>query len=347
MVVFLGIEILGLVQRVALVTDVFQVVVELHLAGEGEADGDDDAQSDDDKRVTVVCVVVYPFYSLEYLLVVPPLVLPQEMRQENQHEEGVADEREGGEHTELLEQVALGEEESDEGPDGGEAAEADGQGLFLQHLLHVAHKALMDNDMQAVTERDAQHHGADAEGHQRHTALNPVHARQREKGAVGHGQHVLPGDIEALEAETEDNQDNQQRDADCEVDVARHDAVVVARAHHAAVHQHFDVGVRFLEFTDTVVDMVHQLAAQFSVERLEIRGDVDECHRAVGAEEVSVDESETQTGGEVGHQVLAEVERVGGHHIGDGAGLVVHDQLVVVGHRLVGVGDGRVELGVH
>ena len=195
-------------QRIALVADMLQVVVELHLSGEEEPDDDDETQPNDDERVAVVGVVVDALNALEYLLVMLLILLAQEVRQEDEGEEGVADEGEGGKEAEVLEQVALREEQPEERADGGEAAEAYRHGLLLEHLLHVAHKALVDNDMQAVAECDAQNHGADAEGHQRHSALDPVHAGQGEEGAVGHGQHVLPDDVGAFEADTQHDKDD-------------------------------------------------------------------------------------------------------------------------------------------
>ena len=58
MVVFLLIQIPGLLESLALISDMFQVIVELHLAGKDEPNQNDNTQYYDNDRVTVVRIVI-------------------------------------------------------------------------------------------------------------------------------------------------------------------------------------------------------------------------------------------------------------------------------------------------
>ena len=112
------------------------------------------------------------------------------------------------------------------------------------------------------------------------------------------------------------------------------------------MHQHLHIWMRFVELLDAVAEMIDQFPAFLGVECLEIWGDKDQCHGAVGAEQMPVDEGEAHAAGDVGHQALAQSKRVGGDQLRDHAGFVVHDQLVIACHGLVSVGDGGIESGV-
>ena len=105
--------------------------------------------------------------------------------------------------------------------------------------------------------------------------------------------------------------------------------------------------MRLTELLHTMVEMADEFMAGLRIKSLEIRGDEHQRHRAVGAEEVAVDEGEAHAAGDVGHQALAQSQRVGGDQLGGHSGFVVHDHLVVARHRLVGVRNGGVETGVH
>ena len=72
------------------------------------------------------------------------------------------------------------------------------------------------------------------------------------------------------------------------------------------MHQYFHLRMRFVELLDAVAEMIDQFSAFLRIESLEIRGDKDQCHRAVGAEEMSVDKGETHAAGDVWHQTLAQ-----------------------------------------
>ena len=90
------------------------------------------------------------------------------------------------------------------------------------------------------------------------------------------------------------------------------------------MHQHLHIRMHFVELLDAVAEMIDQFPAFLGVESLEIGGDKDQCHRTVGAEQVSVDEGEAHAAGDVGHQALAQSQRIGGDQLGDHASLVVH-----------------------
>ena len=97
-------------------------------------------------------------------------------------------------------------EETEERAHRGETSEANRLRLLGEHLLHTSHKALMYNYMQTIANGHAQYHRSNAQRHQRHASLYPIHAGQREKGAVYHGQEILPDHTEAAEAHTKNQQ---------------------------------------------------------------------------------------------------------------------------------------------
>ena len=74
----------------------------------------------------------------------------QEVRQEYQCVEGAADQGEGGKQAEVPQQVALREEQAQEGADRGQATQYHGRGFFLEHLFHIFHVIVVDQHVQAV-----------------------------------------------------------------------------------------------------------------------------------------------------------------------------------------------------
>ena len=67
------------------------------------------------------------------------------------------------------------------------------------------------------------------------------------------------------------------------------------------MHQYFHLRMCFVELLDAVAEMVDQFSAFLGIESLEIRGDKDQCHRTIGAEEMSVDKGEAHAARDVGH----------------------------------------------
>ena len=88
------------------------------------------------------------------------LVLAQEMRQEHQGEEGVANQGEGGEQAEIPEQVTFRKEQAHEGAYRGDAAHEYGRALIPEHFFCIAHVVIVDEHMQAVADGYTQHNGA-------------------------------------------------------------------------------------------------------------------------------------------------------------------------------------------
>ena len=100
------------------------------------------------------------------------------MRQENEGEQGAAQQGEGGEQTEVAEQVAVGEEQAAEGTYRGDASQENGCGLVSQQFFRVADKEVVDEYMQGVADGHAEHDGAQAQCHERHLAFDPKDACQ-------------------------------------------------------------------------------------------------------------------------------------------------------------------------
>ena len=259
------------------------------------------------------------------------------MRQENQGEERVADQGEGREHAEIAEQFALGEHQAAEGADGCQTAQEDRRGFFTQHPFRVCDVVEMDQDVETVTDGDAEDDGSETQCHQRHVALDPVHAGHGEDGAVGYGDDLLPDERPVMEAQQDDNQDDDERDAHRHEKVFLEGAGVGYAAERIAEGQDADLGVGRLERIPGLLQHVVEAGRDAGVHSVEGRVHESERRALVGEEEMTVHDRVAAhvaafPGQDAVNQNPAQVERVHRNHRRGASVLVLHDEVIVLPH---------------
>ncbi len=351
------VEFLAFPDFVLQIVQVHQVAVELHAGTEHHPQDDDDAEGADKPFVAVPGKVVDALHQRKAVrALVVYLFRAQEMRQEDQGEESVADEGEGGEKAEIPEQVAFREKQAQEGADGGDAAQEYGRGFFPERLFRVSHIVIVDEDVQAVADGDAQHDGADTQGHQGHIALYPVHAGHGEDGAVEHRDHLLPHKGQPVETQQHDHEDQQEGQADGPDQVPLDGAGVGIAIVRVAVHQDADLGMLGFHFPFQLVHHLHQARAGAGIGGAEARGEEGQGDGFVRAEKVpAVDGDAAHAAGALTQDIVQQgpqVQRVHGNQLRSFAGFVFHDNVVVPGHlfleglRLQGMRDEGIPGGV-
>ena len=210
------VKVLRFLEGGIVVVQVAQVAVEFHTRAHHNTNDNEESKGPDEPFVAVPGEVVEFLHQREAVRALEDnLVLVQEMRQEHQGEEGVANQGEGGKQAEVPEQVTFRKEQAHEGAYRGNTAHEHGCAFVPEEFFCIAHVVVVDEHMQAVADGYAQHNGAQAQGHQGHDAsLDPVHAGQGKEGAVYYGDHLLPHEGEAVEAHDDDNQDKEHGQAD-------------------------------------------------------------------------------------------------------------------------------------
>ena len=138
----------GFHQFGVVVVQVAEVAVKFHARAEGDAHDDEDDEGADNPLVAVPRQVVELFHQRETVRVpVFDLLGIEEMREEHQHKERVAQQGEGGEHAEVPEEIALRKQQAQEGTHGGNATQHHGCALLRKHFLYVGHVIEMDEYM--------------------------------------------------------------------------------------------------------------------------------------------------------------------------------------------------------
>ena len=220
----------------------------------------------------------------------------QEVGEEHQRKEGVTQQGEGGKQAEVPQQVTFREQQAQEGAHRGDAAQENGRGFVLQHHFHVSHVVIVDEHVQAVADGYTQHNGTQAQGHQGHEALEPVHAGHGEGRAVGNGEHLLPHKGEAVEAQENDYQDYQQGKTHGPVNVVLDGAGVGNAALRVAVNVQLKIRMAFFVFLLGAGNHAYHLAGFAGVHRVETGGEEGQGYGFVRAEEVTVFHGETADG---------------------------------------------------
>ena len=217
----------------------------------------------------------------------------EELRQKNQAEQRSAHHSQRRKHSEIAQQRRLCEQQPHKRANGGDGAQQHGPRLFAQHTFGVANILIMSDYVQAVTQRHAQHNGADAECHKRHSALNQIDASQGEGHTVNDWRNEHWQRRFVAHTEQQHGADEQQRKAHCEQKVC----LDLARVEHAlngcAVEQHVNARVRLLQSRNFGLNLVGKTGASFRVEGHKIRCQQGDGHGAVGRCQMALDERET------------------------------------------------------
>ena len=336
--ILLVVQVLAFGEERLVVVEVPQVAVELHPVAQGDAHDDQDRQSREDPAVPVPGKVVDPVDNVETLVFLElHLLRLHEVRQEHEGEEGISQEGEGGEEPEVPEQVALREEQAQEGTHRGDAPQGDGRGFLQEHLFHVTHVVVVDEHVQAVTDGDAQDDGAEAQGHQGHVPLDPVHAGQGEDGPVDDGHDLLPDEGPTVETQEQDDEDDEEGNAHGHHQVSADGAGVGNAPEGRSVHEDADFRMGGLEGLPLLGQKVVEPLRSPGVQRGETRGQEGQRHGLVGAEEMPVFDGVTPGGTaflteEVAEHEVSQSQRVHRHQLRILAGHVLFQQPQVLLH---------------
>ena len=194
--------------------------------------------------------------------------------------------------------------------------------------------------MQAVADGDAQDDGPEAQGHQGHVSLDPVHAGEGENGPVDDGDDLLPDESPAVEAQEEDDEDDQERDSHGHDQVAPDGAGVGNAPEGRPVHEDADVRMGGLVGLPLLGEEAVKPLGGPGIQRGEARGQESQRHGLVRAEEMTVLDRITAGGTalvrkEFSEKDVAESQRVHGNELRRLARHVLLEGLPVLLHGLV------------
>ena len=195
----------------------------------------------------------------------------------------------GGKEAEVLQQVGVGEEETAEGADGGDAAEEQGLRLFAQQLLAVLDVVAVGEHVEHVAQSHAEHHAADAEGKQGELSAQEVHHRHGEERAKGNGQQQQRQRVPTAEAHHDKDEHQHQGTSDGRGEVVLDDGGVIVAAGGRTVVADVDVG---RDGGKAVYQLVHagkECRALAGVRSGELWGDERYADGRVTDEEMTVD----------------------------------------------------------
>ena len=258
----------------------------------------------------------------------------EEVGQEHQGKESVAQESEGGKEAKVAEEVAVCEQEAQESAYSGDAAQNDGGALISQEFLDVSYVVEVDEYVQAVADGNAQDDGAKAQGHEGHVAFDPVHAGHGEEGAVDDREYLVQDEADVMEAEHHDNEDEEQGQANGPYEVPLDGAGVGNAALRVAVNQDAKVRMCGFKVLAGFVDHLDKAGAFTGVGRDERGGQEGQGYALVQAKEMAVNNVEA-----AGHALrkgleenISKAQRVHGYQLGVVAGFIFHDKVGVFYH---------------
>ena len=288
---------LGLGKVLGPIAQIAHVGIEIRTSNEIISYANDGQHSDDSQQgfVAVDGIGIDAVDHLERMTV--QLVLPfvEERWQERQREHRSTHDGKGGKQAEVLQQVRLDKDQTQERTDGGDAAHQDGLHLVLEHLYRVAHVLVVGDDVQHVAQGHTQHDGADAQGKQRELSLDEVHHRQAEHRAEGDGQQQERDGVPVAEAQEDDQQHDDQRPHDVVLDVLLQRPRVIGTIGRRTVITDLHAWGDGLELLDIFVHPLEEDGAVARVGAGKPWCDDHGSHGRIGHEKVLVDNRVTST----------------------------------------------------
>ena len=162
------------------VVDVPHVRVEGRVAAE---EGEQDGQQADPENQTRLALEVDRRERPEEVLSAAfgPGAFPDQVGQEDQHEEDGADQHEGGEEPQVAQRRGRHRDQAEEGPHGGDVADNERRDDFTQGCTHVVFVAQVGQHVERVIDGDADDDRADAQDDHRHFVAEERHAAHGEE----------------------------------------------------------------------------------------------------------------------------------------------------------------------
>ena len=143
--------------------------------------------------------------------------------------------------------------------------------------------------MQTIAQRHTQHYSSYSQSHQRHAALQHIHARQSKQSTIDDRKHQQNGVARLTQAQGEKQKDNNQRDADSHTQVLFYPAGVISRLNHCTMIINVNLRIRRLNLFDGILYVLEQLAGGTRVHRAQVR--TDKTKTGVAREQMVLTES--------------------------------------------------------